>query len=268
MRFVRFKDKSGYTRTGNWTDSGIKSADETYNHDEVDILPPTEPTKIICLYGNYKKHLEESGYNLPEELPDRPQLFLKAPNTISGHLDTITLPSPDTEKENLDNLGEIETGKGRIDYEAELGVVIGKQCKKVSEKNAMDYVRGFTCINDLSNRDDQAVERNWVRGKSFDNATPIGPVIASVNDVPKNPRVKMKLNGELKQDSGSDEFVFSVSEVIESITKLITLEPGDVIAMGTPSGVGPISDGDFTEVEVEGIGTLKNRFVQDFHFNQ
>lgn len=261
MKFVRFKDEAGFVRTGNWTDSGIKSAGKVYNPDKVEILPPTTPTKIICLSGNYKKHLEESGYTLPEDLPERPQLFIKAPNTIASHRDKIPLPTPDTKINNLNDLGEIETGKERIDYEAELGVVIDKQCKRVNEENALDYVKGFTCVNDLSNRDDQAEELNWVRGKSFDNSAPIGPVIPSPDLVPKNPRIKLRHNGKTKQDSAGDEFVFSVPEVIASITKLITLEPGDVIAMGTTSGVGSLSNGDMTEVEIEGVGTLKNFYT-------
>ncbi len=217
MKFVRFKDEAGFVRTGNWTDSGIESAGKVYNPDKVEILPPTTPTKIICLSGNYKKHLEESGYNLPEDLPERPQLFLKAPNTVASHRDTIPLPTPDTKIKNSNDLGEIETGKERIDYEAELGVVIDKQCKRVNEKNAPNYVKGFTCVNDLSNRDDQAQEHNWVRGKSFDNSAPIGPVITSPDLVPKNPRIKLKHNGKTKQDSAGDEFVFSVPEVMELI---------------------------------------------------
>lgn len=260
MKFVKFRDMSGYVRTGDWTESGIKSAGEIYGSDEVDILPPVEPSKIICLYGNYVEHLRESGYDIPEDMPDRPKFFLKSPNTITGHRTTITLPSPGTERDDLPDLGDIETGKGRIDYEGELGVVIGGQCKKVSEENAGDVIWGFTCVNDLSNRDDQSIEHNWVRGKSFDNAAPLGPVIAPYDSVPEEPRVRLKLNGNTKQDSKNDEFVFSVSEVIAEITKLITLEPGDVIAMGTPSGVGPLSDGDTTEVIIEGVGNLENYF--------
>ncbi len=263
MKFVRFKDKTGNIRTGKWTNSGIEVEENVYNPDEINFLPPTTPSKIICLYGNYEKHLEESGYSLPEDMPERPQLFLKAPNTVAGHQDTISLPTPDTDRKDMEDLGKIETGRERIDYEAELGVVIDEPCKNVSEENALDYVRGYTCVNDLSNRDDQATERNWVRGKSFDKAAPIGPVIASKDLVPQNPRVRLKLNGKVKQDSAGDEFVFSVSEVIASVTKLITLEQGDVITMGTPSGVGPLKEGDVTEIEVEGIGTLKNSYVSE-----
>lgn len=260
MKFVRFRDMSGYVRTGNWTGSGIESAGKVYDFDEVNVLPPVDPSKIICLYGNYIEHLRESGYDIPEDMPDRPQFFLKSPNTVTGHRATIALPSPSTKRNNLPNMGDIETGKGRIDYEAELGVVIQKQCKNVSKENAEKAIWGYTCVNDLSNRDDQSIEHNWVRGKSFDNAAPIGPVIAPYDSVSGEPRVRLKLNGKTKQDSKNDEFVFSVTEVISEITKLITLERGDIIAMGTPSGVGPLSDGDTTEVIIEGVGTLENYF--------
>lgn len=247
-------------RTGEWSDTGIESAGQIYDSNEVDVLPPVEPSKIICLYGNYVEHLRESGFKIPEDIPERPQLFLKSPNTIAGHKDTITLPKPVAKHNEPKDFGEIEVGKERIDYEAELGVVISRRSRNVSEKDAVDAIRGFTCVNDLSNRDDQFAEQNWVRGKAFDNAAPIGPVIASPELVPEEPRVRLRLNGELKQDSSNDKFVFSVSEVIAEITKLITLEPGDVIAMGTPSGVGPLSDGDTTQIEIEGIGTLENYF--------
>lgn len=258
MRIVRFRDQAGYERTGTWENDTINFYGKKYSPDKLDILPPAEPTKIICVGINYLEHFKESGYKYPEELPERPQLFLKTPNTVAGHRDTINLPTPRVKKENLENMGEIETGIGRIDYEAELGVVIAKQCKNVEKEEAMDVIKGFTCINDISNRDDQSAEKNWVRGKSFDNAAPMGPVIATPDLVPKNPTVKLRLNGDLKQDSSGDELIFSPQEVIEEITKFITLEPGDVIAMGTPSGVGPLKDGDKIEIEVEGVGILKN----------
>lgn len=255
---VRFQDDTGYTRTGLWADGTIETPEREYSPEEVNVLPPVEPSKIICLYGNYLEHLKESGYKVPEEIPKHPKLFLKSPNTVIGHRDVIRLPKPGVDSEEVGSLGEIETGLGRIDYEAELGVVIGKQAKKIPKEDALDFVEGYTCINDVSNRDDQSVERNWVRGKSFDCAAPIGPVIASPELVPEEPRVKLRLNDETKQDSLEDKFIFSVQEVIEEVTKFMTLEPGDVISMGTPKGVGPLSHGDKVEVEIEGIGTLIN----------
>lgn len=258
MKFVRFRDQSGYVRTGTWKDSHINSSGKTYQFEEIDILPPTEPTKIICVGTNYVEHFLESGYDYPDDLPDRPQFFIKTPNTVTGHKDTVTLPVPGTKRKNSESIGEIEVGKGRIDYEAELGVVISKQAKNVHKENAFEFIRGFTCLNDISNRDDQFSEQNWVRGKSFDNSAPIGPVIATPDLVPENPTITLRINGEKKQDSSEDEMIFSVPEVLEEITKFMTLEPGDIIAMGTTSGVGPLKDGDTVEIEIEGVGKLEH----------
>ncbi|WP_101297031.1 fumarylacetoacetate hydrolase family protein [Halegenticoccus soli] len=238
MHRVRFRDPAGSVRNGTWTDDGIRFGGETYDPADVDVLPPTEPTKIVCIGLNYEKHAEESGM----EIPDRPLLFLKPPNTLAAHGDTITLPA----------------GKERVDYEAELGVVIGAQCRNVAADEAMDVVAGFTCVNDVSNRDDQEVEQNWIRGKAFDGAAPVGPVVATPDEVPDDARITLRVNGETKQDSSRADFIFSVPELIEEITTYMTLEPGDIISTGTPEGVGPLSDDDRVEVEIEGVGTLEH----------
>ncbi|NLV06963.1 fumarylacetoacetate hydrolase family protein [Haloarcula rubripromontorii] len=252
MKRVRFRDTAGNVRGGRWTvEDGepvvtaaagpygrIAFGDESYDPDEVDILPPCEPTKVVCIGRNYADHAEE----MDSELPDRPMLFLKAPNAVASHGKHLTMPS----------------GKERIDYEAELGVVIGEQCRNVSESGAMDVVAGYTCVNDISNRDDQRQEQNWVRGKAFDNACPIGPLVATPEHVPEDASIELRLNGETKQSSSREHLIFSVPELIAEITSYMTLEPGDVIATGTPEGVGPMEDGDEVEVEIEGIGTLKH----------
>ncbi|RKS82203.1 2-keto-4-pentenoate hydratase/2-oxohepta-3-ene-1,7-dioic acid hydratase in catechol pathway [Haloarcula quadrata] len=252
MKRVRFRDTGGNVRGGRWTvEDGepvvtaaagpygrIAFGDESYDPDEVDILPPCEPTKVVCIGRNYADHAEE----MDSELPDRPMLFLKAPNAVASHGKHLTMPS----------------GKERIDYEAELGVVIGEQCRNVSESGAMDVVAGYTCVNDISNRDDQRREQNWVRGKAFDNACPIGPLVATPEHVPADASIELRLNGETKQSSSREHLIFSVPELIAEITSYMTLEPGDVIATGTPEGVGPMADGDEVEVEIEGIGTLKH----------
>jgi 2-keto-4-pentenoate hydratase/2-oxohepta-3-ene-1,7-dioic acid hydratase in catechol pathway len=119
-------------------------------------------------------------------------------------------------------------------------------------------VAGFTCVNDLSNRDDQLVEQNWVRGKAFDNAAPIGPVVATPEEVSRDASIECRVNGETRQSSSREEFIFTVRELIAEITTYMTLEPGDIISTGTPAGVGPLADGDTVEVEVEGVGTLRN----------
>ena len=252
MKRVRFRDTAGNVRGGRWTvEDGepvvtaaagpygrIAFGDESYDPDEVDILQPCEPTKVVCIGRNYADHAEE----MDSDLPDRPMLFLKAPNAVASHGKHLTLPS----------------GKERIDYEAELGVVIGEQCKNVSESGAMDVVAGYTCVNDISNRDDQRQEQNWVRGKAFDNACPIGPLVATPEHVPEDASIELRLNGETKQSSSREHLIFSVPELIAEITSYMTLEPGDVIATGTPEGVGPMEDGDEVEIEIEGIGTLKH----------
>jgi len=252
MKRVRFRDTAGNVRGGRWTvEDGepvvtaaagpygrIAFGDESYDPDEVDILPPCEPTKVVCIGRNYADHAEE----MDSDLPDRPMLFLKAPNAVASHGKHLTMPS----------------GKERIDYEAELGVVIGEQCRNVSESGAMDVVAGYTCVNDISNRDDQRREQNWVRGKAFDNACPIGPLVATPEHVPEDASIELRLNGETKQSSSREHLIFSMPELIAEITSYMTLEPGDVIATGTPEGVGPMEDGDEVEVEIEGIGTLKH----------
>jgi 2-keto-4-pentenoate hydratase/2-oxohepta-3-ene-1,7-dioic acid hydratase in catechol pathway len=251
MRHVRFRDPGGEVRRGEWTDedgaeirahpdyaSRITLEDEVYTADEVEVLPPCEPTKIVCVGLNYADHAAEQG----KDVPDRPLLFLKPPNAVAGHGRTVEL-LPDKE---------------RLDYEAELGVVIAEECRNVDAEDADDVVAGFTCVNDLSNRDDQAVETNWVRGKAFDDAAPLGPVIATPEEVPRDAAVQCRVDGELRQHSSRDEFIFSVRELVEEITAYMTLEPGDVVSTGTPEGVGPLSDGDTVEVAIEGVGTLRN----------
>ena len=251
MRYVRFRDSEGTVRRGEWTDDEGAEIDaypvdegridlgrETVAVDAVQILPPCDPSKIVCVGLNYADHAAEQG----KEVPDRPLLFLKPPNAVASHGQSVEL-LPD---------------KQRLDYEAELGVVIGEQCRNVDAADAESVIAGYTCVNDLSNRDDQSVETNWVRGKAFDNAAPIGPVVASPDEVPDDAAVQCRVNGELRQDSSRAQFIFSVPELIEEITTYLTLEPGDVISTGTPEGVGPLSDGDTVEVTVEGVGTLRN----------
>jgi len=241
MRRVRFRDPAGAVRIGEWTDDGIVYGEETYDPIEVDVLSPTDPSKIVCVGLNYADHAEERN----SEIPDRPLLFLKTPNTVSNHGATITVPA----------------NKERVDHEAELGVVIGEQARNVSAEDALSYVEGYTIVDDVSNRDDQDEETNWVRGKSFDGAAPMGPVVADPGDVPEDATIELRVDGEVRQHSTIDQFIFSVPELIEEITTYMTLEPGDVISTGTPAGVAPLSDGDHVEVEIEGIGVLEHDVI-------
>ena len=242
MHRVRFRDPAGSIREGAYDpESGtVAFGDDEYALDDpaIDVLPPTDPTKIVCIGRNYADHAAELG----NDVPDRPLLFLKPPNALAGHGDTVTVPA----------------GKDRIDWEAELAVVIGEQCKAVDADDAMDVVAGFTCMNDVSNRDDQNREQNWVRGKAFDNAAPLGPVTATPDEVPADASVELRVNGETKQSSDRGHLIFDVPTLIEEITTYLTLEAGDVIATGTPEGVGALANGDTVEVEVEGVGTLEH----------
>lgn len=238
MHQIRFRDPAGTVRKGELVGDQVSFGGQQYALDAVDILPPCEPTKIVCVGRNYADHAAERD----ESVPDRPLLFLKPPNTVAAPNSTVQLPA----------------GKERIDWEAELGVVIDTECRNVSEDDAMDVVRGYTCLNDLSNRDDQNREQNWVRGKAFDNAAPLGPVVATPDEVPEDAAIELRVNGETKQAATIDQCYFSVAELISEITTYMTLQPGDVISTGTPAGVGALADGDSVEIEIEGVGTLKH----------
>jgi 2-keto-4-pentenoate hydratase/2-oxohepta-3-ene-1,7-dioic acid hydratase in catechol pathway len=238
MQYARFRDPAGSVRSGRWDGGTIAAGGREYDADAVDVLPPTEPTKLVCVGLNYERHAAETGSDLPE----RPVLFMKGPNTVAGHGDTISLPATDA----------------RVDHEIELGVVIGQQCRSVAAGDAMDVVRGFTTVNDVSNRDEQWNEQNNVRGKSFDNAAPIGPTVATPDEVPADASLELRVNGEVRQDSDRSDLIFSVPEIIEEVTEYITLEPGDVVLTGTPEGVGPLSPGDTVALDVEGIPTLRH----------
>ena len=240
MQRVRFRDPAGSVRTGEWLGDGVRFGDRTYDHDAVDVLPPTEPSKVVCVGMNYHDHVEEVGGDVPE----RPRLFLKGPNALSAHGDTVELIDRD-----------------RVDHEAEFGVVVGEQCRHVSEADAMEVVAGFTCVNDVSNRTDQGIdqsESDLFRGKAFDNAAPVGPTVATPDEVPDDARIALRVNGETRQESSRSQLIFSVPELVAEITAYVTLEPGDVISTGTPAGVGPLADGDTVEVDVEGIPTLRH----------
>jgi len=236
MARIRFRDPAGTVRIGETDGDTIAAAGRTYDREAVDPLPPCEPTKIVCVGRNYAKHADERD----ADVPDRPLLFLKPPNAVAGPGDEVGLPA----------------GKDRVDHEAELAVVIGRQCRNVEKSEAMDVVAGYTCMNDVSNRDDQDREQNWVRGKAFDSAAPLGPVVADPDHVPEDAGIELRVNGETRQDSSVEHLIFSVPELIAEITGYLTLEPGDVVATGTPEGVGPLEDGDEVAIEIEGVGRL------------
>lgn len=214
------------------------------------MLPIERPQKIVCIGLNYSDHAEEQGIDPPE----RPLLFAKWPNTLIGPGEPIRIP-PITE---------------RVDYEAELGVVIGSRASRVSVENALDAVAGYVCVNDVSARDLQFADGQWVRGKSLDTFCPVGPVLVPASEIadPQKLGIRAILNGEVMQDSTTQNMVFGVAEIVAFISQAITLEPGDLIATGTPAGVGVFRDppvllqpGDEITIEIDGIGALTNPVV-------
>jgi 2-keto-4-pentenoate hydratase/2-oxohepta-3-ene-1,7-dioic acid hydratase in catechol pathway len=211
------------------------------------MLPIERPQKIVCVGLNYSDHAEEQGVALPE----RPILFAKWPNTLIGPGEPIVCPA----------ISE------KVDYEAELGVVIGARVKGVSTENALEAVAGYVCVNDVSARDLQFADGQWVRGKSPDTFCPVGPQLVPASAVadPQTLRIRAILNGETMQDSTTANMVFGVAEIVSFVSQAITLEPGDLIATGTPAGVGAFREppvfmqpGDEITIEIEGIGTLTN----------
>jgi 2-keto-4-pentenoate hydratase/2-oxohepta-3-ene-1,7-dioic acid hydratase in catechol pathway len=210
------------------------------------------PGKIICVGLNYRDHAEETG----AELPTAPLLFAKWPNTLIGPGEPIVLPEEARE----------------VDYEAELGVVIGRRARRVDEAQALDAVRGYICVNDVSARDLQFADGQWTRGKSPDSFCPVGPRLVPREEVddPQALAIRCLVNGQVLQDSSTAQMVFSVAEIIAYVSRTITLEPGDLIATGTPAGVGVfrdpkilLKDGDEVTVEVEGLGSLTNPVQQE-----
>lgn len=196
-----------------------------------------QPTKIVLVGLNYKDHAQELHMPLPQE----PILFLKPPTTLIGPEERIVYPSQST----------------RVDYEAELAVIIKDTCKDLEPEEVMEHVEGFTCLNDVTARDIQKKDVQWTRAKSFDTFCPVGPKIVNGID-PNNLTIQSFLNGELKQDSHTSNFIFPVEMLVSFISHVMTLMPGDIIATGTPSGVGAMQRGDTIEIKIEGIGTLRN----------
>ena len=210
-------------------------------------LPIDRPEKIVCVGLNYRDHAEEQG----TELPEAPLLFAKWPNTLIGPGEPIVIP-PITKQ---------------VDYEAELGVVIGRRVRGTSAENALDAVAGYLCLNDVSARDLQFSDGQWVRGKSLDTFCPVGPELVPAAEIPDPQALAIRalVNGQALQDSSTANMIFSVAEVVAHISQAITLEPGDLIATGTPAGVGVFRDpqvflrpGDEVTIEIERIGALTN----------
>jgi 2-keto-4-pentenoate hydratase/2-oxohepta-3-ene-1,7-dioic acid hydratase in catechol pathway len=226
--------------TGGQPFDGIRFTGSRYRLPEVRLLAPVVPSKIVAVGLNYKDHAREMGKKIPEE----PLLFLKAPSALNHPGGDVVYPP----------------AAQRLDYEAELAVVIGRVARAVKEKDASSAILGYTCINDMTARDLQVKDGLYARAKGFDTFAPIGPWIETELD-PSALRVRCLVNGEIRQDGNTREMGASVYRLVEFISHIMTLFPGDVIATGTPPGVGPVKVGDVMTIEVEGIGSLTNRVV-------
>jgi 2-keto-4-pentenoate hydratase/2-oxohepta-3-ene-1,7-dioic acid hydratase in catechol pathway len=248
MKYIRFlyreevcfgevEDDNVFILDRSYLDEGHKRTEATVKLNEVRLLTPVQPSKIICIGLNYAKHIEELGHTLHED----PVIFLKPLTTLIGPEDEILLPKMSQQ----------------VEYEAELVVVIGKTLKDVPEDQVLDSIFGYTCGNDVTARDLQRKDGQWTRSKGFDTFCPIGPyIVPDLN--PSNLEIRSILNGEIKQSSNTEYFINSVPKLVSYISQIMTLSPGDVIMTGTPEGVGPMKSGDEISIQIEGIGELHN----------
>jgi 2-keto-4-pentenoate hydratase/2-oxohepta-3-ene-1,7-dioic acid hydratase in catechol pathway len=211
----------------------------------VRLLAPVIPTKIVCVGRNYREHAKE----LNHEIPTSPLIFLKPPSAVLAPGDAILRPTVLSQ---------------RVDHEGELGVVVGKRCRNIGDaEDVRDYILGYTCVNDVTARDLQNKDSQWSRAKGFDTFCPIGPIVADGLDPWGGVHVQTRVNGQLRQQGTTADFIFPLDVILRYITQVMTLEPGDVIATGTPAGVSPLKAGDVVEVTVVGVGTLRNPVKDD-----
>jgi len=210
--------------------------------DEIALKAPSAPSKVVCIGVNYRDHASEMDIDLPKE----PLMFLKPSTTVVGPGEPIVYPKLTQ----------------NLHYEGELAVVMKKEAKQVRAEDAEDYMLGFTCALDVTARDLQMSDGQWARAKGFDTFCPLGPAIAAKLDY-QNLRIVTKVNGEVRQDANTSQMIFTVPQLVEAVSAVMTLLPGDVILTGTPSGVGELKPGDEVSVAIEGIGTLANRVVRE-----
>jgi 2-keto-4-pentenoate hydratase/2-oxohepta-3-ene-1,7-dioic acid hydratase in catechol pathway len=221
----------------------VPGSEAAHALEDVRLLPPCWPSKIVCVGRNYRDHAAELG----NEVPVEPLIFLKPPSSLAANGDSILYP-PISE---------------RVDHEAELGVVIGRRARNVKSSDADAYILGYTCVNDVTARDLQFKDGQWTRAKGFDTFCPVGPWVLTRDEVAFDKIVvRAFVDGEKKQEASVRDMVFSVGEIVEFITRVMTLEPGDLIATGTPSGISAMQPGAVVRVVVEGVGALENRVVK------
>ena len=217
--------------------SGGSPGKDYVKRTDANLLAPCRPSKVVAIGLNYRAHAKE----MKVALPDEPMIFMKPSTSVIGPGAAIRLPAM----------------SNRVDYEAELGVVIGRTCRHVSVDAAPDYILGYTCVNDVTARDLQAKDGQYTRAKGFDTFCPIGPVVA-LNLNPARLFVEALVNGQVRQNGNTSDLAFPPAELVSFISKVMTLKAGDVIATGTPSGIGPLEAGDRVVIEVEGVGRLVN----------
>ena len=228
---------------GDLEDLASKRIDQVFL-DEARLLPPVRPSKIVCVGRNYREHAAELG----NEVPAEPLIFLKPPSSLLAPGGTILRP----------RIAE------RVDHEGELGVIIGKTCRHIRpDEDVRPYILGYTCVNDVTARDLQKKDGQFTRGKGFDTFCPAGPVVVSELDPWAGVGVETRVNAEVRQHGTTSDFIFALDVVLRFITQVMTLLPGDLIATGTPSGVGPLAAGDVVEISVEGVGTLRNPVAEE-----
>lgn len=212
----------------------------TYSFEDIEIIKPVEPKKVVCVGLNFLDHAKE----LKMDIPKTPPIFIKPSSSVIGPNEGIVFPDMAEE----------------LDFEAELAVVILKKAKNILKKDVPEYIAGFTCLNDVTARDLQRVDSQWTRAKGFDTFCPIGPVIETDFNY-KNEKISSILNGDIKQSSTLDNMIFGPEHLIEFVSSIMTLYPGDIIALGTPPGIGNMQKGDTIEIEITGIGTLENKVI-------
>jgi 2-keto-4-pentenoate hydratase/2-oxohepta-3-ene-1,7-dioic acid hydratase in catechol pathway len=213
---------------------------------DLHLLAPVCPSKILCVGRNYRDHATELGNEVPKE----PLLFLKPPSSLLAPNGVIQMPA-------LSN---------RVDYEGELGIVIGRRCRNIGpDEDVRPYIRGYVCVNDVTARDIQKSDGQWTRGKGFDTFCPVGPIVSDEIDPAAGDPVTVttRLNGAIKQQGTTSDFIFPIADLLRYITAAMTLEPGDLVPTGTPAGVGSVQAGDRIQIEVDGLGALENVFATE-----
>ena len=238
MKIIRYTLNANTPSTATDAHRDVRRGDLSELPAGARLLPPCSPSKIICVARNYVAHAKELGNEVPADI----LIFLKPPSSLLAPEGKIVMPK----------------FSQRVDYEGELAVVIGKKCRHATENEALSFVRGYTCANDVTARDLQKSDGQWTRGKGFDTFCPVGPVVVDTLDPWVGVDVEARVNGQVKQQGNTRDFIFSLDVVIRYIAQVMTLLPGDLIATGTPSGVGPLVTGDRVEITVAGVGKLQN----------